>query len=325
MLLRLLRLSSILFALSLFGDAHIFVYHRFGDPRYPSTNTSLQELHREFTYLKNKGYKVIPLQKLVDAVRFKKPIDNRWVVLTIDDGFKSFLQALPLFQKYHYPFTIFIATKPIEGKYPDFLTWSDLQKIQEFGTIGFHSHAHSHLVDLSKKEIIADTNKGLALFKKHLGFFPHFYAYPYGEYNKKVQNIIKSFGFFAICNQNIGAINQNSDIYDLDRIALVGKSNIKRALTIKRLDAIWYEPQSYPKDGILRNIKIAITPKYKKAWIYVTDYGWKRVDVDNGLVTFHPNYKLTKRRVRVIIKVKNSTINTKILVKRRSDGVTRGI
>ncbi len=252
----------------------------------------------------------------MNALRSKKPIDERWVVLTIDDGFRSFLKALPLFQKFHYPFTIFIATKPIEQKYPDFLTWSDLQKIQKFGTIGFHSHAHPHLVDLRDKEIIADTKKGIALFKKHLGYTPHFYAYPYGEYDTKVRKIIKSFGFDAICNQNIGAINQKSDIYDLDRIALVGKSDIKRALAIKRLDAIWYEPQSYPKDGILRTIKVQIPSRYKRAWIYVTDYGWKRVDIDNGLVRFHPDYTLTKRRVRVIIKVKNSTINTKILVKK---------
>ena len=38
----------------LLADGHIFVYHRFDDKRYPTTNISTQELRKEFNYLKNK-------------------------------------------------------------------------------------------------------------------------------------------------------------------------------------------------------------------------------------------------------------------------------
>ena len=37
------------------ADAHIFVYHRFGDSRHPSTNTSLAELRKETELLIKKG------------------------------------------------------------------------------------------------------------------------------------------------------------------------------------------------------------------------------------------------------------------------------
>ncbi|HIP44294.1 MAG TPA: polysaccharide deacetylase, partial [Sulfurospirillum arcachonense] len=33
-------LLSLLIAVTLWADAHIFVYHRFGDSRYPTTNTT---------------------------------------------------------------------------------------------------------------------------------------------------------------------------------------------------------------------------------------------------------------------------------------------
>ena len=49
----------------LFGDGHIFVYHRFDDIRYPTTNTSTKELRREFNYFKNNSYKVVPLIDIV--------------------------------------------------------------------------------------------------------------------------------------------------------------------------------------------------------------------------------------------------------------------
>jgi len=312
---KLLLLSSL--CLYLAAEAHIFVYHRFDDPRYPSTNTTLKELEREFTYLKTHGYKVIPLKKLAIALKRGVPIDPKWVVLTIDDGFKSFLKALPLFKKFGYPFTIFVATKPIEGKYPDFLSWKDLRTISQYGEIALHSHAHPHLCDLSDQKIIADTQKAIDLFQKHLSFIPTSYAYPYGEYNERVRKIIEKFGFEIICNQNRGAIDKTSDPKDIDRIALVGKSNLKSALHIKHLDAQWIEPKIYPHDRILRSIVAHIDPIYKKAQVYATGYGWKKVAVKDGVIVFHPNYRLKKRRVRVIIKVKDSKISTKLLVRSR--------
>jgi peptidoglycan/xylan/chitin deacetylase (PgdA/CDA1 family) len=316
MLQKLLLLSSFIWAL--FADAHIFVYHRFDDNRYPSTNTTLKELQKEFQYLKDRGYKVISLQELAKGLN-RGEIDDKWVVLTVDDGYKSFLKALPLIKKYQYPITIFVSTKPALKKYPDFLNFNELKELSKSNliTIAFHSHSHPHLCDLSDKKIKEDTEKGINLFKKYLKFTPKFYAYPYGEYDLRVQKIISNYNFLGICNQNRGAISVNSSVFDLDRIALVGKSNLKRALNIKHLNVEWIEPIRYPKNHILKRIVAKIEPKYKEAYVYVTGYSWKKVAVKDGLIDEELNLKLKKRRVRVIIKVKNSKINTKILVRSR--------
>ncbi len=320
MLLKHLLRSSLfllLWGISLLGDAHILVYHRFGDSRYPTTNTSLQELRKEFTYLKEHHYQVVPLSTLIQALKRHQPIPNRWVILSVDDGFKSFLKALPLFKEFHYPFTLFIATKPTQNGYPDFLSWKDLQAIAPFGQIALHSHAHPHLGDLSDEQIRADTKRAFLLFQKHLGYTPKVYAYPYGEYDQRVKRVIESFGFEAIANQNIGAIGPTSDPHDLDRIAMVGRANLSQALRYRHLDALWMAPNHYPKDGILYQVKVRIPPRYHLAWLYVTGYGWKRFPVRNGVVQAKLNYPLHKHRVRVIIKVKHSKINAKILVRSR--------
>ena len=101
----------------------------------------------------------------------------------------------------------------------------------------------------------------------------------------------------------------------MDRIALVGKSNIKLALKYKHLNALWIEPKKYPKDGILKRVEAKIFDDVKRAQIYVTGYGWRWVDVKSGKIDEKLNLKLNKDRVRAIIKVKNSKINTKILVR----------
>ncbi len=303
-------------AIWLFADAHIFVYHRFGDDRYPSTNTSIAELKREFEYLKRAGYRVVKMKTLVEALKRGKDIPDDWVVLTIDDGYKSFYEkGLEIFKEYNYPFTLFVATKPTEKGYGDYMSWQQINDCSQYGEIGLHSHAHPHLTRLNRDQIEQDTKKGIELFKKRLGFYPEYYAYPYGEYDDRVKKIIKGFGFRAIFNQNSGAVAKESDIFDLDRTALVGKSDIARKLKLKYLKASWIEPKEYPKDSILKRIRIKIYEESPYAHIYVTDYGWKKVKVSEGKIEFNPGFKLKRERVRLIVKVKDSKINTKILVK----------
>ncbi len=95
----------------------MFVYHRFGDSRYPSTNTTIEELRKNFEYFKSNGYKVIPLELLVNSIKEKKNIPDNWIVLTIDDSYKSFYtNGLKVFKEFNYPFSLFIPVEAVEKK-----------------------------------------------------------------------------------------------------------------------------------------------------------------------------------------------------------------
>ena len=311
-----LFLSLFFSCASLLADAHIFVYHRFGDSRYPTTNTSIKELKKEFDFFKDNGYKVIKLDTLVNALKQHKKIDDKWVVLTIDDNFKSFYQnGLKVFKKYHYPFSLFVYVKATEDKYRDYTSWKELKEILKYGSLEFHSYSHPHMTYKSDTYLKNDFKKGLELMKKRLGITPKYFAYPYGEYDKRVQNIAKSFGFKAIINQNIGAVGKYSDIYDLDRNALVGKSNLKRDLSYKELHIDIIEPKEYPKNGILKKIMAKLYDKdIKSAGYYLSGYGWYKLKVKNSIIDEKVDKKLIKQRNRVVIGVKNA-IKTKLLIK----------
>jgi peptidoglycan/xylan/chitin deacetylase (PgdA/CDA1 family) len=300
-----------------YSDSHIFVYHRFDDFKHISTNTSIKELKKQFDYFKDNNYKVVPLEKILDKVKNKKTIPANWVALTIDDSFKSFYDSgLDVFKEYNYPFTIFVYTKAVEKKYKDFTSWEELREINKYGTLGLHSHSHAHLLSLSEEEIIEDTKTALALFEKNLGFKPTVYVYPYGEYNKDIENTIKSFGFEAILNQSIGSVTKNSNIYDINRIALVGNVNIKHKLRYKTLDVQWIEPKQYPKSGILTKVQAKVDKKIKSLQFYVTGHGWKNIQVKNGLVNLDVNLKLKRKRSRVILGTDVFTISNKLLIKK---------
>ncbi|NOQ30922.1 MAG: polysaccharide deacetylase family protein [Helicobacteraceae bacterium] len=303
--MRKLLLISLL-AIKLLADAHIFVYHRFGDERYPTTDTTLEHLKSQFEYLKKNNYKVVPLSQISDALHNKKDIPDNWVALTIDDSFKSFYtNGLPLFKEYNYPFTLLIYTKATDDHYNDFMTWEQIKDASKYGEIGLHSHGHDHLTHKSEKQVMEDTATSLRSFVDHLGYRPKYYAYPYGEFDRSTKKIIKSFNFDLILNQNNGVVNERSDPYSIDRIALVGEVNLKYKLRLKSLDVKWIKPTKYPKNRVLKIISAKIPKHIKKVDYYISGNGWKSTNVLDGHVTLYPNVKLLLNRVRVFLKYGN--------------------
>ncbi|MDR0580035.1 MAG: polysaccharide deacetylase family protein [Campylobacteraceae bacterium] len=302
-------------AFYLFADAHILIYHRFNDDRYPSTNTPNSELKKQFTYLKDNNYTVVPLKAIADKLNANESIPDKWVAIAIDDGYKSFLNALEIFKEFEYPFSIFVYVQATEQNYPDFMTWKELKSLEEFnGSLEFHSYAHPHSTKLDKENLRKDFEKGLEIFKKRVGYMPNFYSYPYGEFNENVKDIAKEFGFSAILNQNNGAVDSSSDVYDLDRLAVVGKSNLKTLLSFETLQVEWQEPKSFPKDSNLTKVNVKIASNATKAKLYITDIGWRDIDIKDGIIDENIGQKLTSKRTRIILKLGNKT-STKIIVK----------
>jgi poly-beta-1,6-N-acetyl-D-glucosamine N-deacetylase len=300
----------------LHANGHIFVYHRFGDEKHQSTNTTLKELEKEFEYFKSNNYKVVTISQIVDNIKNDKDIPDNWVAFNIDDSYKSFYDnALNLFKKYNYPFTLFVYVEATEKKYPDFMTWEQIKEASKYGEIALHSYGHKHLTKLSKDELFNDTKLSYDIFVKNLGYSPKGYTYPFGEYDEKVKNEIKKFNFEYIANQNNGSVNKNSDIYNLNRVALVGNTNLKEKLKYKTLEANWIEPKVYPADGILKHVKVEIDPSIKNAKLFISTYGWQDIKVKNGIIDIKLDKQLNLNRNRIAISTDYYTISNKLLIK----------
>ena len=312
--MRSLLLAALL-PLVLFADAHIFVFHRFGDDRHAATNTSVSTLRAEFDYLKKHGYKVIPLFRLAKALKNKKPIDDKWVILTIDDSYESFYKnGLPLFKEYSYPFTLFVYVEATDKHYRDFMTWNQIRDAAQYGEIGLHSYGHRHMTRLAPYMLKDDTERALRSFTQEMRIVPRCYAYPYGEYNPDVKAAISRYGFELILNQTGGAVNESSDPLDLDRIALTGENLLAQKLKIERLEAEWISPRRWPAGGRLKEIHAKIAPIYTSAELYITGKGWREIPVNDGEITVKPDIKLTNPRTRLFLKVGHKQ-NGIILVK----------
>lgn len=122
----------------------ILLYHRFAPTSPNAFTVTLKEFEGQMSYLKEKGYQVIPLRSLVDYYLGKgSPPPARAVVITIDDGHASIYQyAFPLLKKYGFPATLFIYPCCIEHvNYA--LTWAQIREMANQGLeIGSHTRYH---------------------------------------------------------------------------------------------------------------------------------------------------------------------------------------
>jgi peptidoglycan/xylan/chitin deacetylase (PgdA/CDA1 family) len=311
-----MKIAFLIVAISsfLFGEGHIFLLHRFDDNRYKSTNISTKKLEAEFQFLKKNGYKVVSMDY------FLSHMDEKGLItFTIDDSYKSFYEhGFPLFKKYNFPFTLFLYVEAIDRNYRDFMSWDEVREVAKYGEIGIHSYSHPHPTHLTPIEIMKDTQKAIESYKKHLKMTPKYYAYPYGEYDKTVREVIEAFGFKAIFNQSIGAVSKDSDIYNLYRIPLLGKFSIKDKLRIKYLKADWILPKRYPLDGYLKRITLVVPEDIDLVEVYISGFRWQTVSVGEfGLVDIKfPNpVKLKYNLTRIFVKTFDNRFNSTLIVK----------
>jgi len=203
------------------------MYHRFNESKYPSTNISMEIFEKHIDIISNSDFNFYHPKNFLDE--FDSPKKKKKVLLTIDDGFKSFYtEAWPYLKKKKIPFILFISTEPV-GK-NGYMTWSEIKEIDstEFAMIGHHSHTHDYLIDKTHREFIDDIEIANKLFLNNLGYVPPIFSYPFGEYSQLMKNYV-SKNFKLSFLQYSGVIDINKDKFELPRFPINEKyGEIKR-------------------------------------------------------------------------------------------------
>lgn len=203
-------------------SAAIVMYHRFGEPERPSTNILLEQFESQIEELTSGSYAVLPLPEIVEAFRAGAPLPDRTVGITIDDAYLSvYLEAWPRLRAAGLPFTLFVATGPVDEGYADFMSWDQIRELADAGvTIGHHTVSHLHMAgvaaELARQEIAFANER----FEAELGFRPTLFAYPYGEYGLALRDLVAESGFLAGFGQQSGTAHAGADILALPRFPL---------------------------------------------------------------------------------------------------------
>lgn len=107
----------------------ILMYHGFFDEsnpegieQYSGRWCSIQNFKEQMHHLKQE-YNVIPLEHLIDSYIRDKPVPDKTVVITMDDGYRSdYSLAYPVLRQEQIPASIFVCTSFVDSK--EYM-WSD--------------------------------------------------------------------------------------------------------------------------------------------------------------------------------------------------------
>lgn len=198
------------------------MYHKFGVEKYPTTSVTMDQFNQHIIEFSNKKYSVRSLEFIIDTIINDGNLPNNTIGISIDDADKSFYEkAWPEFKKNGIPVTLFVNTSTIHDRNKNYLNWDQIRELKNEGvSIGAHSHSHYHMSDLSINEVKKEIEISNNIFLKELGSIPALFAFPYGEANQEIINLLKEYKFKVAFGQHSGVVNETSNLYYLPRFSL---------------------------------------------------------------------------------------------------------
>lgn len=199
----------------------ILTYHSF-DYGTGMLSSSPENFERQMRYIKVKGFKVIPLNELVEGITSGRKFAHNTVVITIDDGYKNnFTYAYPILKKYGFPATIFLMTNAIGA--PGYLNWEEVKEMSMNNiSFGGHTKNHPYLPSIEQEDILWDEIFGCKkAIEAHIGIPVDYFCYPFGGFTEAMKIIVKKAGYKGACGTNRGSnVLNRKDLYELHRISV---------------------------------------------------------------------------------------------------------
>lgn len=204
------------------NSAVVFMYHRFGDSRYPSTNVRIEQLEAHIAELKGGDYTVLPVPEIISAIAAGRELPDRTVGITIDDAFLSvYREGWPRFRDAGIPVTLFVSTAPVDEGKGDYMTWDQIREMAEAGVvIGHHAADHVSFAKIGPDRSREQMARASARFEAELGEVPTVFAFPYGETSLATAVVVRQAGMTAAFGQHSGAFDASAETYYLPRFAL---------------------------------------------------------------------------------------------------------
>ena len=202
-------------------------YHQINDRDENALTVHTDQFEAQMKYLADNGYHTITPEEMIAAWDNGTALPDKPVIITFDDGYAdNYRCAFPILQKYNLRGTIFLISDFI-GTYPNYLTWAQVDEMQESGLIDFESHTLSHeqLDSTSPEETWNQLDGSKKALEWHLHKEVNFLAYPCGSYDEELQQMVKKAGYKCAFTVNFGLADKWENHYLLDRVPIFGCTN----------------------------------------------------------------------------------------------------
>jgi peptidoglycan/xylan/chitin deacetylase (PgdA/CDA1 family) len=221
----------------------ILLYHKIGSPprgaRVPGQYVPPRLFARHLDYLLGRGYTTISLLDL-GPTGSPPPPGKRPVVITFDDGYRCLHEhALPALSERGMTATTFVVVRGIGGSNvweqavgdvaEPMLSRAEMEEMRGAGLeFGSHTLSHAHLTELSQGDARREISESRGELEQALGERCRTFAYPYGEWDRGVRDLVEEAGYEIACTTVRAAARPGDDPMALPRI------NVRRYNVVPR-------------------------------------------------------------------------------------------
>ena len=187
-------------------------YHHVSADTPGITSVTPEQFAAHLDYLEREHFEVLPLRQVVDAITHARALPERCVAITFDDAYRSIHDtAWLMLRARDMPATVFVSTAGVDRGLSAFMSWKQMREMAGKGiTFENHSHSHGHLLRRLVNESQEDWEQRIAFdiltaqnrIAEEIGEAPQLFAYPYGEYDTALADMVHSMGMVAFGQQS---------------------------------------------------------------------------------------------------------------------------
>lgn len=199
---------------------------------------SIDTFENMMKYIYENNYKTLSSEELYDWLNKKIELSKKSIMITFDDGFyEDYYLVYPILKKYKLKATTFVVGSRIKDKTQEYdknkTSFIGLDKINEIrkNYPNFEIQSHSfdlhytkngnHAIKSKSSEELENDVKNNKIFRFST------MAYPYGDYNEKIEKILKENNYkLAFRFSPSGYATRDSDFFAIPRIKIDGTQTL---------------------------------------------------------------------------------------------------
>lgn len=213
-------------------DIPVLMYHDINSDPDDNYSVTPEQFKQHIEYIHSQGYNTVTFDTLDQA-------NENSVIITFDDGYESYVTfAEPVLDRYNYSAVINVVGIWIDQVVPDIkprlaITWKDINRLIDKGTVQFGSHTYAQhtwsqgVTQYTEKQNAYDMDTMNRVFYQETGHQLNTIAWPYGKYNQAAMQQAKQ-RYSHIQTSNTGLFNVCSTT--VPRYAVEKTSNIESIL-----------------------------------------------------------------------------------------------
>ena len=228
------------------GKLYILMYHGLTEnvSRQNQYMIDPELLESDLEYISSHGYKTMFISEVIECVEKGRPLPEKAVVLSFDDGFyNNYLYAFPLLKKYNCRAVISPICRPVdEAEKDDYRTpdysqcrWDELKEMTDSGLVELQNHTYDlhHLSGgvqgverrggESEKDyqtrLREDLSRANDLIREKTGTEPTALTLPFGAGGAEAVELAGKMGFKAVldCEEKTNYLSGKDDLFHLHR------------------------------------------------------------------------------------------------------------